>query len=113
MQIPIPEFVIILTGIAIGGFAAGFLWLNRRGGEEILKIQIKKSEAAADQWRLKYYDLIESNEKTVEDLKASIRQYEEKEEQLSIEVEELSLLNQQLMLKQKQAAAQQKQNVSE
>jgi len=106
LQLPLPEFVIILTGIGITGFAAGFLWLNRQGGEEALKLQIKKSHEAADQWRLKYYDLSESNEKAVQALKESISIYEEKEEQLSIEIEELTLLNQQLMLKQKNAASQ-------
>ena len=107
LNLPLPEFIFIILGTLIMGFAAGFLWLNRKGGEEALKIQIKRSTEEAEQWRLKYYDLTESNEKTVGALNQKLKEWEEKEEQQAVEIEELTLLNQQLMLKQKNTAAQQ------
>lgn len=111
--LPLPEFIFILLGILIFGFAAGFLWLNRKGGDETIKLEIKRTSEEADQWRLKYYDLTESKEKAVNELEECIKEFEEKEEQQAIEIEELTLLNQQLMLKQKNASAQQTQLIQE
>ncbi|MFN5334003.1 MAG: hypothetical protein ACK5BV_02295 [Bacteroidota bacterium] len=107
IHLPLPEFVLILIGFLIIGFAAGFLWLNRKGGEEALKLEVKKKIEESDQWRLKYYDLTEANEKALNERNETIKEFEEKEEQQAIEIEELTLLNQQLMLKQKNSAAQQ------
>lgn len=113
IHLPLPEFIFIIIGILIIGFAAGFLWNNRKGGEEALKIRIKRSTEEADQWRLKYYDLTEANEKTVTALNEKTQEWEAKEEQQAVEIEELTLLNQQLMLKQKNVTAQQTHLVSE
>ncbi len=113
LQLQLPEFVFIVIVALIIGFAAGFVWLNRKGGEEALKIQIKNVREEAERWRLTYYDLNESKEKAVKSFEEKIRQWEEKEEQQAIEIEELTLLNQQLMLKQKNAAAQQSNHTGE
>ncbi len=113
LQLPLAEFVLILIGMAIIGFSIGFLWLNRKGGDETLKLKIKRTAEEADQWRLKFYDLTESKEKAINELNESLKQLEEKEELQAIEIEELTLLNQQLMLKQKNATAQQKNVIEE
>lgn len=113
LQLQLPEFVFIIIVALIIGFAAGFVWLNCKGGEEALKIQIKNVREEAERWRLTYYDLNESKEKAVKSFEEKIRQWEEKEEQQAIEIEELTLLNQQLMLKQKNAAAQQSNHTGE
>jgi hypothetical protein len=107
LHIALPEFIFIVLGIVIIGFAMGFLWTHRKGGEEALKLKLKKEEDESDKWRLKYYDQIEVNEKQTGEQNQQIQTLTEKEEQLAVEVEELTLLNQQLMLKQKNNAAQQ------
>ncbi len=111
LQLTFPELVLFLMGSLIVGFAIHFLWVNRKGGEEALKLLLKEKEKDADQWRLKYYDLEESKEKEATALSQSIKLLEEKEENLAIEIEELSLLNQQLLLKLKKVSAEpQKEN---
>ena len=107
IHFPIPEFILITIGCLIVGFAISFLWINRKGGEEVVKMQLQKIEAEADQWRLKFYDLAESKEKELNELTIRIKEIEQKEELQAVEIEELSLLNQQLMLKNKNASAQQ------
>ena len=107
IHFPIPEFILIMIGCLIIGFAISFLWINRKGGEEVVKIQLQKIEAEADQWRLKFYDLAESKEKELNELNIIIKELGQKEELQAVEIEELSLLNQQLMLKNKNASAQQ------
>ena len=107
LHIALPEFIFIVLGIVIIGFAMGFLWTHRKGGEEALKLKLKKEEEESDKWRLKYYDQTEANEKQIGELTQQIQTLAEKEEQLAVEVEELTLLNQQLMLKQKNNSAQQ------
>lgn len=113
IQLPLPEFILIVLGTLITGFSIGFLWLNRKGGDEALKLKVKRTTEDADQWRLKYYDQTESKEKALNELNESLKQLEEKEEQQAVEIEELTLLNQQLMLKQKNASAQQKNLIEE
>jgi len=107
LHIALPEFIFIVLGIVIIGFAMGFLWTHRKGGEEALKLKLKKEEEESDKWRLKYYDQTEANEKQIGEMTRQIQTLAEKEEQLAVEVEELTLLNQQLMLKQKNNSAQQ------
>jgi hypothetical protein len=107
IHFPIPEFILIMIGCLIIGFAISFLWINRKGGEEVVKIQLQKIEAEADQWRLKFYDLAELKEKELNELNIIIKELGQKEELQAVEIEELSLLNQQLMLKNKNASAQQ------
>lgn len=108
-----PELLLIIMGSLIAGFAIAFLWINRKGGEEALKIKLNKREADADNWRLKYYDISDVKEKAIAELSATIKEYEAKEEQQAVEIEELTLLNQQLMLKQKNASAQQNSHTQE
>lgn len=107
LHIALPECIFIALGILIIGFAAGFLWTQRKGGEEALKLKLKKEEKESDKWRLKYYDQTDINEKQTAAQTQMIHELQEKEEQLAVEVEELTLLNQQLMLKQKNSSAQQ------
>lgn len=107
LHIALPEFIFMVMGIVIIGFAMGFLWTHRQGGEEALKLKLKKEEEESDKWRLKYYDQTEANEKQIGELTQQIQTLAEKEEQLAVETEELTLLNQQLMLKQKNNSAQQ------
>jgi len=107
LHIALPEFIFIVMGIVIIGFAIGFLWIHRKGGEEALKLKLKKEEEETDKWRLKFYDQTEANEKQLGELTENLNTLQEKEEQLAVEVEELTLLNQQLMLKQKNNTAQQ------
>ena len=103
--------VLFLIGSLIVGFAIHFLWVNRNGGEEALKLLLNEKVKDADQWRLKYYDLEELKEKQAAALTQTIKSLEEKEENLAIEIEELSLLNQQLLLKIKRNSAEpQKEN---
>jgi len=106
LKLPWPELMLIIIGSMIAGFAIAFLWINRKGGEEALKIKLNKTEADADNWRLKYYDISDAKEKTIAELSGTLKEYEAKEEQQAVEIEELTLLNQQLMLKQKNASTQ-------
>ena len=106
LKLPWPELMLIIIGSMIAGFAIAFLWINRKGGEEALKIKLNKTEADADNWRLKYYDISDAKEKVIAELSGTLKEYEAKEEQQAVEIEELTLLNQQLMLKQKNASTQ-------
>lgn len=106
IHLAIPELLLLILGCLIAGFAISFLWDNRKDGETILKIQLKKQESESDQWRLKYYDICESKEKAITELSDTIKKMGENEESQAVEIEELSLLNQQLMLKNKNTNAQ-------
>jgi hypothetical protein len=101
LSLPLPEFILIIMGCLVIGFAIGFLWVNRKGGEEAIKLKLKKQLSDTEQWRLKYYDLSEQKDKELAEISATLKSFEEKEEIQAVEIEELSLLNQQLMLKQK------------
>jgi hypothetical protein len=105
LHLSLAELIFFLIGALIVGFAIHFLWVNRKGGEEALKLQLKQKEKEADRWRLKFYDLEEAKERELSALSETIKTLEEKEENQAIEIEELSLLNQQLMLKNKNATA--------
>jgi septal ring factor EnvC (AmiA/AmiB activator) len=98
-HLSIAGLIFFVTGGLIVGFAIHFLWVNRKGGEEAVKLLLKQKEQESDQWRLKYYDLEEAKVKELAVLSDTIKSLEEKEETQAIEIEELTLLNQQLMLK--------------
>ena len=108
LHLSLAELMLFMIGALIVGFAIHFLWVNRKGGEEALKIQLKQKEKESDQWRLKFYDMEEAKEREISALSETIKTLEEKEENQAIEIEELSLLNQQLKLKLKNAQTEQK-----
>ena len=83
LHIALPEFIFMVMGIVIIGFAMGFLWTHRKGGEEAIKLKLKKEEEESDKWRLKYYDQTEANEKQISELTQQIQTLAEKEEQLA------------------------------
>lgn len=86
----LPEIIIFLLGALVLGFTVHYFWSARKS------IKIDQSSIAAqdgisenDNWKLKYYNDMDMQEKALEQLRERLAEAQENEQILSIELEEL------------------------
>jgi DNA repair exonuclease SbcCD ATPase subunit len=96
LTVRLPEIIIFLLGALILGFTIHFFWTSRHS------IRIQKPVADEgilenDNWKLKYYNDMEMQEKTLQQLRERLSESEENEKIYHLETdelrEELALLN--------------------
>jgi chromosome segregation ATPase len=88
LTVRLPEIIIFLLGALILGFTLHFFWAARKS--------IRLDQAAPedgisenDNWKLKYYNDMDMQEKVQEQLREKLAESKENEQILSIELEEL------------------------
>src|ERR1700738_2870744 len=84
----LPEFIICELGALILGFTIHFFWNSKKD------LQIDDSEPATgisenDNWKLKYYNDMDMQERMQQELRDRLVQVQENEKILTIELEEL------------------------
>jgi len=86
----LPEIIIFLLGALVLGFTIHYFWSARKS------IKIDQSSIATqdgisenDNWKLKYYNDMDMQEKALEQLRERLAEAQENEQILSIELEEL------------------------
>jgi cellobiose-specific phosphotransferase system component IIB len=88
LQISLVEIIIFQLGAVILGFAIHFFITSKKN----IHIEEKVSETAisdADQWRLKYYEELDMQEKKREQLQRELEEARESEEQLEQELADM------------------------
>jgi len=87
LTIRLPEIIIFLLGALVLGFTLHYFWSSRN------TIRIKKPAEEGisenDNWKLKYYNDMEVQERTLQQLRDRLAESEENEKILGIETDEL------------------------
>ena len=86
----LPEIIIFLLGALVLGFTIHYFWSARRSirlDRSIIGTQDVISEH--DNWKLKYYNDMEMQEKALQQLREKLTESQENEQILTIENEEL------------------------
>jgi len=90
LTVRLPEVIIFLLGALVLGFTIHYFWSARRA------IRLERAAASSqegidenDNWKLKYYNDMDMQEKAIEQLRQKITEKEENEQILTIENEEL------------------------
>lgn len=88
LSVRLPEIIIFLLGAIILGITIHYVWTSRNS----IKIQKPAAEEGInenDNWKLKYYNDMDIQEKTLQQLRARLSDSEENKNFFSIEAEEL------------------------
>ncbi|HVU84843.1 MAG TPA: hypothetical protein VHC50_08375 [Puia sp.] len=87
LTIRLPELIIFLLGALVLGFTLHYFWSSRNA----IKIQkpIEEGISENDNWKLKYYNDMEIQERTLQQLRDRLAESEENEKILGMETEEL------------------------
>ncbi len=87
LTIRLPEIIIFLLGALVLGFTLHYFWSSRNA----IRIQRPVDEGISenDNWKLKYYNDMEIQERTLQQLRDRLAESEENEKILGLETEEL------------------------
>ncbi|MFI5153317.1 MAG: hypothetical protein ACHQET_08300 [Chitinophagales bacterium] len=88
LTVRLPEIIIFQLGALILGFTIHFFW-NARKSMKIDQAPAEDGISENDNWKLKYYNDMDMQEKTQEQLRERLAEARENEQILTIEVEEL------------------------
>ena len=104
LQISLLEIIIFQVGAIILGFAIHF-FISSKKNIKITEQQDTSSITEAEEWRLKYYEELEMQEKRTALLKQQVEEARENEEQLEQELSDLRTETQTLLEEQKNKPA--------
>src|ERR1700753_3745207 len=88
LTVGLPEVIICVLGALVLGFTIHFFWNSRKD------LEIKHTDQNAgisdnDNWKLKYYNDMDMQERAQQQLRDKLNQSQEGEQIMTIEVEEL------------------------
>src|SRR6516162_11555717 len=87
LTVRLPEIIICLLGAIILGFTLHFFW-NARKSMKIEQTPAEDGISENDNWKLKYYNDMDMQEKAQGQLRERLSQSQETEQILTIELEE-------------------------
>ena len=87
LTVRLPEIIIFLFGALVLGFTIHYFWSARKS----IRIDRAGEEGISenDNWKLKYYNDMDMQEKALEQLRERLAETQENEQILTIELEEL------------------------
>jgi hypothetical protein len=88
LTVRLPEIIIFLLGALILGFTLHFFW-NARKAIKIERNPEQEGISENDNWKLKYYNDMDMQEKAQEQLRERLAESRENEQIMAIELEEL------------------------
>jgi hypothetical protein len=88
LTVRLPEIIIFLLGALILGFTLHFFW-NARKSIKLDQADAEDGISENDNWKLKYYNDMDMQEKSQEQLRDRLAESRENEQILAIELEEL------------------------
>ncbi|MEQ1798845.1 MAG: hypothetical protein ABL872_12890 [Lacibacter sp.] len=102
IQISLPEIIMFQIGALVLGFVIHYFWNMRHGSQFDHEVDVEKYEKEAHDWRMKYYNILEHQKETGDNLQKELDEIKENEKILIEELEETKALNRELMQKQKE-----------
>lgn len=87
LTVRLPEIIIFLLGAIVLGFTIHFFWNARK----IMKLHVTPGEEGIsdnDNWKLKYYNDMDMQEKSLQEMRERLAEARENEQILTIELEE-------------------------
>jgi uncharacterized protein YoxC len=88
LTVRLPEIIIFLFGALVLGFTLHYFWSARKS-MNIDQLGVQEGISENDNWKLKYYNDMDMQEKALEQLRDRLAESKENEQILSIELEEL------------------------
>ena len=88
LTVRLPEIIIFLLGALVLGFTIHYFW-NARKSMKLDHSSNPDTINENDNWKLKYYNDMDMQEKTLKQLRERLTEAEENEQILNIEIEEL------------------------
>ena len=87
LTVRLPEIIIFLLGALVLGFTMHYFWSSKNS----IRIQkpVEEGISENDNWKLKYYNDMDMQEKTLQQLRDRLAESEENEKILGMETEEL------------------------
>lgn len=92
INISVFEIVMFQIGALVLGFVIHYFWNMRNGSQFDHDIDVEKFEKEAHDWRMKYYNVLEQQKESGENLSKDLIQARENEQLLVDEIEELKEL---------------------
>ncbi len=92
INISVFEIVMFQIGALVLGFVIHYFWNMRNGSQFDNDIDVEKFEKEAHDWRMKYYNVLEQQKESGENLSKDLIQARENEQLLVDEIEELKEL---------------------
>ena len=88
LTVRLPEIIIFLLGVLILGITIHYFWTSRRN-MRIEQPAPDEGISENDNWKLKYYNDMDMQERAQQQLRDRLNQVQENEQILTIELEEL------------------------
>ncbi len=88
LVVGLPEIIICILGALILGFTIHFFW-NSRKSMKVDELSTQDGISENDNWKLKYYNDMDMQEKAQQQLRERLAESRENEQILSIELEEI------------------------
>lgn len=102
IRVSVPEIIMFQVGALVLGFVIHYFWNMRHGSQFDQQLDVEKYERDAHDWRMKYYNILESQKESGEHLQKELDHARDNERILLEELEEVKALNKELMQKQRE-----------
>lgn len=102
IRVSVPEIIMFQVGALVLGFVIHYFWNMRHGSQFDQQLDVEKYERDAHDWRMKYYNILESQKESGEHLQKELDHARDNERILLEELDEVKALNKELMQKQRE-----------
>lgn len=90
IEISVFEIAMFQIGALVLGFVIHYFWSMRHGNQFDQELDVKKYEKEAYEWRMKYYNILEQQKDSGENLQKELATVQQSERALMEEIEELN-----------------------